>query len=134
MRYIPFLILVLFAAPVLALTPMRPESLPFDVKLAGQAPAPAGSVAKVSAPVPSDALLELGVSETEQVIVNFFVSDDNGIIKTENSSAKEIIMSTGAKTKINQTMSKNSLPPGTYLANIFAQSTGQTARIVFTVK
>lgn len=124
--------LCLFSSVVLA---QQPESLPFDVKLGGQVPVPAGSVAKVPAPVSNDALLEAVVPDNDTVFINFFISDANGNVTTENSSAKEIIMITGGnKTKINQTMSGNALPPGTYLGNIMAQSVGKTSRIVFRVK
>lgn len=135
MKKIQFLVFIVLVGATSAMAQSRPESLPFDVKLGGQAPVPAGNVAKVPAPVSSDALLEATVPDTDTLFINFFISDANGIVKTENASAKGIIMVTGGnKTKINQTMSRAALQPGTYLANIMAQSTGQTARIVFTVK
>ena len=135
MKFVQLTVLILFVGMASANAQSRPESLPFDVKLGGQSPVPAGSVAKLSAPVSNDALLEVKVPATDTLFINFFSSDANGVITTANSSVKEIIMVTGGnKTKINQTMSKNILQPGVYLANIMAQSSGETARIVFTVK
>ncbi len=111
----------------------RPLSLPFDVKLAGQVPIPAGDVAKLTNPITNDAELEVMVSSTETIFVNFFIADANGHVDNKNSQATEIMLINGSnKAKINQTMSKNGLKVGTYLANIMAQN--QTARIVFTIK
>lgn len=108
-------------------------SLPFGVKLGGQQAIPAGPVAKIANPVASDADVELAVEVKDTVFVNIFISDANGNVETANSQAAEIIMVNGAnKFKINQTMSKNSLKAGTYLANIMANN--ETSRIVFMVK
>lgn len=107
--------------------------LPFGVKLGGQEAIPSGVVGKIAEPVANDADLELAVETKDTVFVNFFVSDANGNVTNANSSAVEIIMVNAAnKFKINQTMSKNSLKAGIYLANIMANN--QTSRIVFTVK
>lgn len=129
MRKFLFLVIVfVLSTPVLASS----VSLPFGVKLAGQVAVPEGTVARIAQPVSADSELEAEV-KTDMMIINVFISDAKGNVASENSSAAEIIMANGTnKVTLNQTMSKNSLKPGIYLANIVAN--GQTSRIVFTVK
>ena len=114
----------------------RPIYYPFDVKLGGQIATPtSGVVAVIAEPISPDAELEVMVPEVKgPVFVNFFISDDKGNVAQENTQAAEVMMiTTGPKALINQTMSKNPLVSGkTYLGNIVANS--NTSRIVFKVK
>lgn len=123
---------LLISLPALA---DRPSYYPFDVKLGGQLATVSVGMAVIADPVPVDAELEIILPELKgNVFVNFFVSDDKGIIAKGEDKAVEIMMfANTSKSRINQTMSKSSLVPGkTYLANIVANA--MTARIIFKVK
>ncbi|MBN1864171.1 MAG: hypothetical protein JW808_04660 [Victivallales bacterium] len=102
--------------------------LPFKVKVGGQESKPGEIFARVANPVANDALLEVEADEA-MIIVNVFSSDAEG----NTSGVAKIIMIQGKKsTKLDQTMDKSKLEPGTYLMNIVAG--GATARVLFTVK
>lgn len=131
MRFImtSFVILLAFSSAAFA---GRPVFYPFDVKVAGQLATPTGnSVAVVANPVSADSEVEVVASVTDTMFVNAFASDATG--KVANTTSPEVIMVSGTnKFKLNQTMSKKSLAPGTYMMNIMANN--ETSRVLFTVK
>lgn len=123
------LIVLIFSTVVFA---GRPEFYPFDVKVAGQLGVPAANqVAKIANSVTSDADVEVVATVTDTMFVNIFASDPKGLVA--NTTSPEIILVNGSnKFKLNQTMSKKTLPPGNYMMNIMANNV--TSRILFTVK
>lgn len=87
-------------------------------------------LSKLNTPVAPDALVQVP-GKQESIIVNVFPSDVMGVVKS--GLKPEVIMVSGTDNfKLNQTMSKKKLDPGTYLMNIvFA---GKTERVLFSVK
>ncbi len=134
MKKITLFLLCLVSFNVFAQTPSN--VLPFGVKLGGQDAVlanPTDIFARVSQAITSDAELEVMEPVSGTLIVNAFHTDNQGNIDKSTQNAPEILFASGTnKTRINQTMSKNPLKPGFYLANIVAN--GRTARVVFEVK
>jgi hypothetical protein len=87
-------------------------------------------LSKLNTPVSPDALVQVP-GKQESIIVNVFPSDVMGVVKS--GLKPEIILASGTDHfKLDQTMSKKKLAPGTYLMNIvFA---GKTERVLFSVK
>jgi hypothetical protein len=110
----------------------RPALYPFDVTLGGtKAEMKAGNeiFAEVSKPVAPDAVLALE-KEVPMLIVNAFPCKEDGSV--EETQAAAIIFAQNVKeVKLDATMDKKKLAPGTYLANVVAD--GKTSRIVFVV-
>ena len=110
----------------------RPVFYPFDVTLGGtKAEMKEGNelFAEVSKPVAADAVLALE-KVVPMLIVNAFPCKEDGTV--EEAQATGIYFANNAKeVKLDATMDKKKLPPGTYLANIVAE--GKTSRIVFTI-
>lgn len=110
----------------------RPVVYPFDVTLGGtKAEMKVGNelFAEVSKPVAADAVLALE-KVVPMLIVNAFSCKEDGTV--EDAQAVGIYFSNNVKeVKLDATMDKKKLPPGTYLANIVAE--GKTSRIVFTI-
>ena len=110
----------------------RPTFYPFDITLGGtKAEMKAGNelFAEVSKPVTDDAVLALEKT-VPMLIVNAFPCKEDGSV--EEAQAAAIIFANNVKeVKLDATMDKKKLPPGTYLANVVAE--GKTSRIVFTV-
>jgi hypothetical protein len=122
--------LVFFVLPLSA--EERPLVYPFDVTLGGtKAEMKEGNelFAEVSKPVAADAVLALD-KVVPMLIVNAFPCKDDGTV--EDAQAVGIYFANNVKeVKLDATMDKKKLPPGTYLANIVAE--GKTSRIVFTI-
>ena len=123
-------ILFCLAAPLIAED--RPAFYPFDITLGGtKAEMKAGNelFAEVSKPVTDDAVLALE-KQVPMLIVNAFPCKEDGTV--EDTQAAAIIFANNVKeVKLDATMDKKKLKPGTYLANVVAEN--QTSRIVFTV-
>ena len=126
----PLVILFCLAAPLVAQD--RSTFYPFDITLGGtKAEMKAGNelFAEVSKPVTDDAVLALE-KQVPMLIVNAFPCKEDGTV--EDTQAAAIIFANNVKeVKLDATMDKKKLKPGTYLANIVAEN--QTSRIVFTV-
>ncbi len=88
------------------------------------------SYAVLDSPVPADALISVN-AEPEMVILNVFPCDAHGKVP-DDTSCEIIIIKPGQTATLADTMSGNTLPPGTYFANIVIASKG-TAQVVFKV-
>lgn len=112
----------------------RPLVLPFDVTVGGQkARMQEGNIlfAVVEKPVKPDAPVVIE-KESPLFIINAFACKEDGSVM-EPGQQPAIIFSQNAKeTRLNATMDKKALKPGTYLMNIVAH--GTTSRVVFTVE
>jgi hypothetical protein len=110
----------------------RSTFYPFDVTLGGtKAEMRAGNeiFAEVPKPVAADAVLALE-KVVPMLIVNAFPCKEDGTV--EDAQAVGIYFANNVKeVKLDATMDKKKLPPGTYLANVVAD--GKTSRIVFTI-
>ncbi|BCU76444.1 hypothetical protein [Luteolibacter sp. LG18] len=110
----------------------RPAIYPFDVTLGGvKAEVKPGNqlFAEVPKPVTDNAVLALD-HEVPMLIVNAFPCKEDGSV--EETQAAAILYAQKVKeVKLDATMDKKKLAPGTYLANVVAD--GKTSRIVFTV-
>ena len=122
--------LLLLAAPLHA--EERPVFYPFDVTLGGtKAEMKEGNelFAEVSKPVASDAVLLLK-KEVPVLIVNLFACTEDGSFNVSLPSAI-IIAKQVKEVKLDATMDKKKLPPGTYFASIEAD--GMDLCMVFTI-
>ena len=110
----------------------RPSIYPFDVTLGGvKAEVKPGNLlfAEVPKPVADNAALALD-HEVPMLIVNAFPCKEDGSV--EETQAVAILYAQKVKeVKLDATVDKKKLSPGTYLANVVAD--GKTSRIVFTV-
>ncbi len=127
------LIMLLFIMISFVSTGLAQDVLPFDVKMAGQNAEVKDKIsvfAVIENPVTNDAELEVA-GDHEIIFINVFPSDKNGaaILGTQPSV---IVIQGSNTTKLDQTMDKKALSPGTYVMNIVAS--GQTARVLFQVK
>lgn len=107
--------------------------LPFGVSLAGQSAVLANKddiVAKVSKAVANAAELVVDVNDNP-IIINVFASDAEGNPK-QGATPAIILINSGNKTTLDQTMDQKKLEAGHYLMNVVAS--GSTARVVFQVK
>ncbi|QJE97198.1 hypothetical protein [Luteolibacter luteus] len=110
----------------------RPALYPFDVTLGGtKAEMKAGNelFAEVSKPVAADAVLSIE-KQVPMLIINAFPCGDDGSIE-EDQPAAVIFAQNVKEVKLDATMDKNKLKPGSYLANVVADD--KTSRIVFVV-
>jgi len=111
----------------------RPLLYPFEVTLGGQK-AEMGEwgdlFAVVKEPVKADAVLAIE-KEAPMLIVNAFPCMEDGTILMDGAPAAVIFANNTAEVKLDATMDKKKLAPGTYLMNIVAH--GKTSRVVFTV-
>lgn len=111
----------------------RPLLYPFDVTLGGHK-AEIGAwgdlFAVVKVPVKADAVLAID-KEAPILIVNAFPCKEDGTILMEGAPAAVIFANKVKEVKLDATMDKKKLAPGTYLMNVVAN--GNTSRVVFTV-
>jgi hypothetical protein len=111
----------------------RPLLYPFEVTLGGQK-AEIGEwgdlFAVVKVPVKADAVLSLE-KEAPMLIVNAFPCKEDGTILMDGAPAAVIFANQTKEVKLDATMDKKKLAPGTYLMNVVAN--GKTSRVVFTV-
>ncbi len=122
--------LLLFIVPLAA--DERPVSYPFDVTLGGtKAEMKSGNeiFAEVPRPVAADAVLAL-VKEVPVLIVNLFACTEDGSFDVSLPSAI-IIAKQVKEVKLDATMDKKKLPPGTYFASIEAD--GMDTCLAFTI-
>ena len=118
------------AAPLVAAE--RPDLYPFDVTIGGtKAVMKEGNeiFAEVDKPVAPDAVLALE-KEVPMLIINAFPCKEDGTVE-ENQPAAVIFAQNVKEVKLDATMDKKKLAPGTYLANVVAEN--KTSRIVFAV-
>jgi hypothetical protein len=84
----------------------------------------------LTTPVVADAVVQVP-GKQDRIIVNVFPAAADGTIAS--GAAPEVIMVTETDNfKLDKTMSKKKLAPGTYLMNIVYS--GKTERVLFTVK
>ena len=105
---------------------------PFEVTWGGQkAVMQEGNMlfAVVAKPVKPDALLALE-EKSAMLIVNAFPCKEDGTV-LETQTAAVIFTKDAKEVKMNATIDKKPLKPGTYLMNIVAHN--KTSRVVFTV-
>ena len=105
---------------------------PFEVTLGGQkAVMQEGNMlfAVVEKPVKPDAVLALE-EQSAMLIVNAFPCEEDGTV-LETQTAAVIFAKDTREVKLNATIDKKPLVPGTYLMNVVAHS--KTSRVVFTV-
>ena len=106
--------------------------LPFSVKIAGQeAKATSEIFATIEKPVAADAEVEVEGAPA-MLILNVFKSNAKGDVDTSAAPAIIMVQNSG-KVKLDATMDKSKLAPGTYLANIVQAEKG-TSRVLFTVQ
>lgn len=126
----------LLALPALSTLPLqaeeRPLVLPFDLSLGGvKAVMEEGNIlfATIGEPVEADAELKLQ-KKVPMLIINAFPCDEDGTVH-EGQPAAVIFIKDTDKVKLDATIDGKVLKPGTYLANVVAES--KTSRIVFTI-
>lgn len=106
---------------------------PFEVTVGGQkAVMQEGNMlfAVVEKPVKPDALLALE-EVSPMLIVNAFPCKEDGTVLNTGAPAAIIFAKETKEVKMNATMDKKALKPGTYLMNVVAHN--KTSRVVFTV-
>jgi hypothetical protein len=125
-----FLALIASLAPGFSAEP--PTLYPFEVTLGGQKAVmknPDGLFAVVPEPVEGNA--KLGIAEkSPMLIVNAFPCNEDGTVLMDRPAAV-IFVSDANEVKLDETIDKQKLGPGTYLMNVVAHS--KTSRVVFTV-
>lgn len=122
----------IFAAVAVAHGEERPLFLPFALSLGGQQAAMVDGnelFAPIPDPVAADAVLKLE-KKVPMLIVNAFACAEDGSVD-EATPALVIFARDVDQVKLDASMDGRKLKPGTYLANIVAESS--TARIVFRV-
>ena len=128
-----FLWMLMGLVAVLGEEAERPLLYPFEVTLGGQK-AEIGEwgdlFAVVKEPVKADAVLSLE-KEAPMLIVNAFPCKEDGTILMDGAPAAVIFANQTKEVKLDATMDKKELAPGTYLMNVVAN--GKTSRVVFTV-
>jgi hypothetical protein len=130
------MVLAVLAAPGWAEEERKPEPrhvlYPFEVTLGGQkAVMKEGNTlfAVVEKPVRPDALLVLE-EPSPMLIINVFPCQEDGTV-LESQTAAILFVKEAKEVKLDATMDKKRLVPGTYLMNVVAHS--KTSRVVFTV-
>lgn len=111
----------------------RPAFLPFDLSIGGHKAVIAEGnelFSQIDTPVAADAVLATE-EPSALLIVNAFACEKDGTVKNDAQPAAVIFAQNTKETKLDATMDKKPLPPGTYLANVVAH--GQTSRVVFVV-
>jgi hypothetical protein len=112
----------------------RPLVYPFDVTVGGQkAKAEEGNMlfVVVEKPVKPDALVTIE-KKSPLFIINAFACKGDGSVMEPGQQPAIIFNQNAKETKLNATMDKKPLKPGTYLMNVVAH--GTTSRVVFTVE
>ena len=115
----------------------RSPVYPFDVTVSGEVAKLDGSIetaifAKLNRSVKADALVELA-TDPSMIIVNVFRSDAEGVVsQADQAKAKVIMVQSGTKFGLDQTMDGTTLEPGSYAMNIVVPGLG-TSRILFKV-
>ena len=112
----------------------RPVVYPFDVTVGGQkAEMQEGNMifAVVKKPVKADAVI-LIEKESPLFIINAFACKEDGTVMEAGQQPAIFFNQNSKETKLNATMDKKPLKPGTYLMNVVAH--GTTSRVVFTVE
>ena len=108
--------------------------LPFAVTIGGQKAEAKGKdaiFAVLEKEIAADAAVELKLDKPTTIFINVFPCDENGTAVPGAKTA--VIMAQNAtKTKLDATLDKSTLKPGTYVSNIIAA--GKTARVLFKVK
>lgn len=104
----------------------------FAVKIGGQDAKPTNEIfATIDKPVAADAEIEVEGSPA-MLILNVVKSDKQGNV--DAGAAPVVIMAQNSnKVKLDATMDKSKLAPGTYIANIVQAEKG-TSRVLFTVQ
>ena len=125
-----FLALVASVLPVFSAEP--PPLYPFEVTLGGQKAAVKNHddiFAVVAEPVQGNATLSIA-EKSPMLIVNAFPCKEDGTVLMDRPAAV-IFAQDANEVKLDQTMDKQKLTPGTYLMNVVAHQ--KTSRVVFTV-
>ena len=130
--FLPLLALAGLATLPLQAAEERPLVLPFDLTLGGvKAVMQEGNMlfATIGEPVKADAVLKLE-KQVPMLIINAFPCDEDGTVH-EGQPAAVIFIKDTDQVKLDATIDGKKLGPGSYLANVVAES--RTARIVFTI-
>jgi hypothetical protein len=112
----------------------RPLVYPFDVTVGGQKAAMQEDnmlFAVVKDPVKPDAVVALE-KESPLFIINAFACKEDGSVMEPGAQPAVIFTQNAKEAKLNATMDKKPLKPGTYLMNIVAHNA--TSRVVFTIE
>ena len=112
----------------------RPLVYPFDVTVGGQkAKVEEGNMlfVVIEKPVKPDAPVTIE-RESPLFIINAFACKEDGSVMEPGQQPAVIFSQNAKETKLNATMDKKPLKPGTYLMNVVAH--GTTSRVVFTVE
>lgn len=112
----------------------RPIFYPFDVTVGGQkAEMQEGNMlfAVVKDPVKADAVVAIE-QESPLFIINAFACKEDGSVMEPGAQPAVMFNQNAKETKLNATMDKKPLKPGTYLMNIVAHN--KTSRVVFTIE
>lgn len=132
MTFLPLLVLAGLAVLPLRADDGRPLILPFDLTLGGvKAQVEEGNqlFASIGEPVKPDAVLKLE-KPVPMLIVNAFPCHDDGTVD-QAAPAAVIFAQNTDQVKLDATIDGKKLAPGSYLANVVAES--KTSRIVFTI-
>ena len=131
-HYLVLLSVLLLGAGIARAEEKRPIVYPFDVTVGGQK----AVVQKdnmlfvvIEKPVKPDAVVALE-KESALFVINAFPCKLDGTI-LENQVAAVIFKNKAREMKLNETIDKKVLKPGTYLMNVVAHNA--TSRVVFTV-
>jgi hypothetical protein len=131
-HFLVLLSVLLLGAGVVRAEEERPIVYPFDVTVGGQK----AVVQKdnmlfvvIEKPVKPDAVVALE-KESALFVINAFPCKLDGTI-LENQVAAVIFKNKAREMKLNETIDKKVLKPGTYLMNVVAHNA--TSRVVFTV-
>lgn len=125
-----FLAIIASVLPVFSAEP--PPLYPFEVTLGGQKAAVKNHddiFAVVAEPVQGNAALTIA-EKSPMLIVNAFPCKEDGTVMMDRPAAV-IFAQDVNEVKLDQTMDKQKLAPGTYLMNVVAHQ--KTSRVVFTV-
>ena len=132
-RFFPAIALFLLLVFASARAQERPPIYPFDVTISGQKAEYSSEFplfAKITDPVSPTAEVSVS-SEPEMIIANIFPCDSKGTTKP-GASPKVIMVQSGTSFKLDQTMDKSVLGPGTYGTNLVLKSKG-TSRVMFVI-
>ena len=135
MKMLRFLLALTLLLPALLLAGERPAIYPFDVKIGGQSATVSGDpetaiFAKIKDPVAADAELEV-TGEPSMLIINVFPVKESGEVDSA-APVKILMVQSGTKVKLDETMDKSKLTPGLWGANVTFNN--GTSRVMFTVK
>ncbi len=124
---VPFLVVAAEEPPV-------PEVLPFPVEIGGQQAkksAEIGNAAVIEKPVAADAEIKItGVDGV--IIINAFAANDDASPADATAAAKVIMIQSGGKASLADTIDGSKIESGKQLLNIVGG--GKTARVLITIK